>query len=70
MLLLGHPAFASPKTSTPHTMKSLLTLALVSTSLLLSNCVNGHCIFAKKKAAPASTCSSCCAPAAKTTAKP
>ena len=51
-------------------MKSLLTLALVSTSLLLSNCVNGHCIFAKKKAAPSSTCSSCCAPAAKTTAKP
>ena len=47
-------------------MKSLLTLALVSSSLLLSNCSNGHCIFAKKK--PASTCTSCSAPAAKKTA--
>jgi hypothetical protein len=48
-------------------MKSLLTLALVSSSLLLSNCVNGHCIFAKKK----ETCTSCCsAPAAKKTAAP
>ncbi len=46
-------------------MKSLLTLALVSTSLLLSNCAsNGQCIFAKKKDA----CTSCCTPAAKTTA--
>ena len=46
-------------------MKSLLTLALVSTSLLLSNCTSdGRCIFAKKK----DTCNSCCTPAAKTTA--
>ncbi|MCF7786723.1 MAG: hypothetical protein K9N47_11415 [Prosthecobacter sp.] len=46
-------------------MKSLLTLALVSTSLLLSNCTSdGRCIFAKKK----DTCTSCCKPAAKTTA--
>ncbi len=45
-------------------MKSLLTLALVSTGLLLSSCANGHCLFAKKK----DSCSSCCAPAAKTTA--
>ncbi|WP_395744910.1 hypothetical protein [Prosthecobacter sp.] len=37
-------------------MKLLLTLALASTSLLLSSCANGHCIFAKKKAG-----SSCCA---------
>lgn len=45
-------------------MKSLLTLALVSTSLLLSSCANGHCILAKKK----ETCTSCCStPAAKTT---
>ena len=45
-------------------MKSLLTLAFVSTSLLLSSCANGHCIFAKKK----EHCSSCCTPAAKTSA--
>ncbi|MFC5454591.1 hypothetical protein [Prosthecobacter fluviatilis] len=45
-------------------MKSLLTLAFVSTSLLLSSCSNGHCVFAKKK----ENCSSCCsAPAAKKT---
>jgi len=62
MLGMGHPAFAILKTSTPNTMKSLLTLALISSSLLLSNCSNG-CIFAKKK--PASACTSCTAPATK-----
>ncbi|MDI1311116.1 hypothetical protein [Prosthecobacter sp.] len=37
-------------------MKLILTLALVSTSLLLSNCAsNGQCIFGKKKD------SACCA---------
>jgi len=61
MLLRGHPAFASHKTYTPHTMKSLLTLALISSGLLLSSCANGHCVFAKKK----ENCSSCCTPAAK-----
>lgn len=60
-------------------MKLLLSLALVSTSLLLSNCTNGHCVFSKKKSASGSCCStpaaghgaSCCAAptAAKKTAK-
>ncbi len=55
-------------------MKLLLSLALVSTTLLLSNCANGNCPFTKKKAA-SSCCStpataSCCAtPAAKKTMK-
>lgn len=47
-------------------MKLILTLALVSTSLLLSNCTSdGRCVFAPKKK---DTCTSCCKPAAKTTA--
>jgi len=54
-------------------MKSLLTLALISSSLLLSNCSNGHCIFAKKKAsaccATPATASCCAAPAAKKSTK-
>ena len=55
-------------------MKSLLTLALISSSLLLSNCSNGHCIFAKKKAASSccatpATASCCAAPAAKKSTK-
>lgn len=44
-------------------MKLILTLALASTSLLLSSCANGHCIFAKKKAASAccsASTASCC----------
>lgn len=54
-------------------MKLLLSLALVSSGLLLSSCANGHCPFSKKK--DASCCStpaasSCCStPAAKKTAK-
>lgn len=46
-------------------MKLLPILALVSTSLLLSNCTSdGRCVFAPKKK---EACSSCCTPAAKKT---
>jgi hypothetical protein len=54
-------------------MKLLLSLALVSTSLLLSNCANGHCLFSSKKhsasccSTPAAAC--CSTPAAKKTTK-
>ena len=44
-------------------MKALLTLALVATSLTLSNCTSdGRCIFAGKKKACAVGCTKpCCA---------
>lgn len=44
-------------------MKALLTLALVATSLTLSNCTSdGRCIFSgKKKACPTDCTKPCCA---------